>query len=98
MNDIEEKKQYYKDCNGFVICYGDILRLKDYKRTSDLAPKEPYFIWTKQGMYVSGMDEFMPIEECKMPTDKIDELSSFEIFVRAKVYNQVQSLFKAEEE
>jgi hypothetical protein len=35
------------------------------------------------------MDEYVPVEECKMPTDKIDELCSFEIFVRAKIYKSV---------
>lgn len=84
-----KKEGIYKDCNGLIICYGDILRMKDYKRESDLSPKEPYFIWTKQGMYVSGMDEYVPVEECKMPTDKIDELCSFEIFIRANIYKSV---------
>lgn len=83
------KDGIYKDCNGLVICYGDILRIKDYKRESDLSPKEPYLIWTKKGMYFSGMDEYVPVEECKSSTDKIDELYSFEIFVRAKNYKSV---------
>lgn len=83
------KDGIYKDCNGLVICCGDILRIKDYKRESALSPKEPYFIWTKKGMYVSGMDEYMPVEECKSSTDKVDELCSFEIFVRAKNYKSV---------
>ena len=83
----EESK--YKDCNGQIICYGDILRLKDYKRESEYSPKEPYFILTKKGMYTSGMDEFQPIEDCKLKTDKIDELGAFEIFVSANIYKWI---------
>lgn len=83
----EESK--YKDCNGQIIFYGDILRLKDYKRESENSPKEPFFILTKKGIYTSGMDEFTPIEECKLKTDKIDELGAFEIFVPANIYEWI---------
>mgnify|MGYP002512613377 FL=1 len=69
----------YKDCNGQIIFYGDILRLKDYKRESENSPKEPFFILTKKGMYTSGMDEFAPIEECKLKTDKIRNIYSIKI-------------------
>ena len=68
----------YKDKNNNLIEYGDILINDDLKGR--------YFVLTPKGMYVSGMDEFVPIEECKLKTDKIDELKAFEVFVHKKCY------------
>ena len=81
---------HYKDCNDLIINYGDILRLKDYKPDkSPYAPKEPFCIFTKKGIYISGMDEFVPIIDCKLKTDKIDELKAFEIVVPKAIYDDV---------
>lgn len=86
-------KTHYKDCNGEIISYGDILRdihwWENYPKTEH-SPKEPFFMIVKCNgetmMYISGMDEFYPIEDCKMKTDKIDELGAFEIFANRVVY------------
>lgn len=91
-------KTHYKDCHGELIGYGDILRdiywQKKYPK-SEYSPKEPFFMIAKCNgetmMYVSGMDEFYPIEECKLKSDKIDELGSFEIFVNKEVYETYRS-------
>ena len=87
-------KTHYKDCHGELIGYGDILRDIHWQEKypkSEYSPKEPFFMIAKCNgetmMYVSGMDEFYPIEECKMKSDKIDELGSFEIFANKEVYD-----------
>ena len=87
-------KTHYKDCHGEIISYGDILRDIQWQEKypkSEYSPKEPFFMIAKCNgetmMYISGMDEFYPIEDCKMKTDKIDELGSFEIFANRVVYD-----------
>ena len=86
-------KSKYKDCNGESISYGDILRDIHWQKKcpkTDNSPKEPFFMITKLNnktmMYVSGIDEYVPVDECKLKTDKLNELGSFEIFVHTTIY------------
>lgn len=91
-------KTIYKDCNGENISYGDILRdihwNEKYKRTK-CSPKEPFFMLCKVNgktmMYVSGMDEYVDLQECKLKTDKIDRLECFEIFAYRTIYEDINN-------
>lgn len=98
-------KTIYKDVNGNIISYGDILKDIYWEKKcpkSEYSPQEPYFMITKCNgetmMYFSGMDEFYPIEECKLKTDKIDELKSFRIYAYRKnlesLWLDTQNLYK----
>ena len=86
-------KTDYKDFNGEIISYGDILRWLDIPPRCKYSPKEPFFMITKLNgetmMYCSQVDEFVPLTECKAKTDKINELSRFEIFVHRNIYENI---------
>ena len=87
-------KTIYKDCKGEQISYGDILRCAYIEKNCDFespyATKMPFFMICKLDgktmMYTSANDEYIEIDECKLKTDKIDELNGFEIFAHKEVY------------
>lgn len=41
---------------------------------------------SKDMIYTSANDEYWEINDCKLKTDKINELKAFEIFVHREVY------------
>ena len=87
-------KTIYKDCKGEQISYGDILRCVYIEKNCDFkspyAIKIPFFMIckldSKTMMYCSAGDEYIEIGNCKTKTDKIDELSAFEIFAHREIY------------
>lgn len=86
-------KNVYFDINGEEINNGDILRLKNYTQPkSEFAPKEPYLIFIQNNdnckLYISGMDEFQPVEEWQTDEDKKEnKISALEIFVSFNSYS-----------
>lgn len=40
-------------------------------------------------MYCTSADEYCDIEDCKLPTDKLNELSGFEIFMNREIYDSI---------
>lgn len=82
----------YIDFNGNEINYGDILKAKKplWNYDEEYACKEPFFVLVKEDgkdmIYTSANDEYWEINDCKLKTDKINELKAFEIFVYREVY------------
>lgn len=92
-------KTIYKDRKGVQISYGDILRCVDIEKDHDfenpLATKLPAFmLCVNDGetmMYCTTNDEYWDINDCKLKTDKIDELGGFEIFIDRETYEELNN-------
>ena len=87
----------YKDKKGEQITYGDILRNIEIEKSIDFdtpfAVKRPFYMLCKLNgktmMYCSAGDEYLEIDECKLTTDKIDELCAFEIYAYREIYEHI---------
>ncbi|MBR5202350.1 MAG: hypothetical protein IKW45_03710 [Clostridia bacterium] len=96
------RKTIYKDRKGERIAYGDILRCISIEKNCDFespySTKIPFFMLCKLDgktmMYTSAGDEYIEIDECKLKTDKIDELNGFEIFAKREIYELVNEVNK----
>lgn len=106
MNKIIKLKQKYKDCNGEIINYGDILKCKfmEEQTKQEYSPKAPFCMLvryndTKDLVYISGMDDFQEVSEFQMKEDKKDNIiSSLEIFANKSVYEANLNYFTDGEE
>lgn len=90
-----EYSMYY-DRKGDKIAYGDVLRCLDFKDIDFEKPhamKMPAFMLCKLNgvtmMYCTANDEYWDIDDCKMETDKENELNGFEIFISKDVYEEI---------
>jgi len=85
----------YLDKNGEIINYGDILKCvsAENRPKDENSCKTPFCMLCKLDgkdmIYVSGMDEYFEINDMKLPTDKINELSDFEIFAHKSIYENL---------
>lgn len=101
-NNVIQIKEKYKDCNGEIINYGDILKYlpaEEYEKTKN-SPKRPFCMLVKYNnkkdlMYISGMDEFVEISEFQTYEDEINNtISSVEIFAHRAVYEGNLNYFR----
>ena len=86
----------YYDRKGEKIAYGDILRCLEFKDIDFEKPhavKMPSFMLCKVDgktmMYCTTADEYVDIEDCKLQTDKLNELCGFEIFMHREIYDSI---------
>lgn len=78
----------YKDKNGQEIQYGDVLKLVNCEKIESLL-KEPYLTLIKHNgkdrLYISGMDEYLDIDDFQTEADKkTNTISSLEVFCPLK--------------
>lgn len=82
----------YVDCKGETICYGDILKIGIMEKLpkNKYSPKTPFaMIVFKDGedmLYISGMDEFMPMEGNAFDKKNPNKLIDLEIFASRLAY------------
>lgn len=85
-------KNKYFDMHGTEINNGDILRFKNMGQPKHkYAPPEPFIIFIQDDdkceLYISGMDEFQPVEEWQTDEDKKEnKISAVEIFAPFNSY------------
>ena len=93
----------FKDANGNIINYGDILKWLDFPRgEGENYVAESYMMIVKYDenkdmMYMSGMDEFTPIKEWQTKEDeKENKISCVKIYVNRELYEANFKFFEDE--
>lgn len=86
----------YYDRRGEKIAYGDILRCLEFKdvglETLHALKMSSFMLCKVDGVtmiYSLAYGEYWKIEDCKLKTDRLDELGGFEIFMNREVYDSI---------